>query len=752
MNRDDAKIQVQQATDIVRLIGEQVALRPRGKEFIGVCPFHDDKNPSMYVSPAKQIYKCFACGAGGDVFAFVVNYHKMTFPEALKHLAERAGITLPAWNPRGGPGSEGGEERQGPTERQLISQANQKALAFYHALLKHSEHGRLPREYVEKRRISAEMVAAFGLGYAPDRWDGLATMIREKKWDARPFELAGLISRRDRNQNAGATTDASLDAQGLSLKSQASENSQPRERLGFGSDTQGFGSVSPDFRSDSQDSRLKTQDFSSSVPTSSPPTAAVTSSTAAGHYDRLRHRLIFPICDALGRPIAFGGRKLRAEDEPKYLNSPETPLFNKSATLYGLHLAKKAIIDSRVAVIVEGYTDVIACHQAGVKNVVATLGTALTAQHVGELRRYCDKVVLIYDADVAGIKAADRAVEVFLNEQLDVAIAVLPDELDPADLLEREDGLEQWHKAVAEATEALEYQFARISEQMTASDTLTGRQKIIEEYLRKLGQLGLARNTHDGGGIRGGVNSMVVRQAMILQRLSQLLHLPEKEITATMKRLTPPPRQMFVPRDPPTASSAAPPNLPNSPDSEEFAPRNEDFAQNNEETLVLTLGANRIKALRVAETQLMGCLLRAPELFHLALSDGSTLDEAITPAELVNPASRQLFAVIYDQLLESGQPTLGTTLANLAERERGDLAALATQAEEVAERASMNDPQRLEAMLRGAAETLLRHHREQRYRQRPLADNEDPAQMEQALRRAVEHNRAPSPKRFPSLR
>ncbi len=684
MNRDDAKIQVQQATDIVRLIGEQVALRPRGKEFIGVCPFHDDKNPSMYVSPIKQIYKCFACGAGGDVFAFVTNYHKMTFPEALKHLAERAGITLPQR------GREDGAAQQGPTERQLISQANQKAMAFFQTLLKHAEHGRVAREYIELRHVSAEMVAAFGLGYAPDRWDGLATMIRDKAWDARTFELAGLVSRRDRGQEA-----------------------------------QGAGA----------------------------------GPSASSHYDRLRHRLIFPICDALGRPIAFGGLKLRPEDEPKYLNSPETPLFNKSATLYGLHLAKKAIIDSRVAVIVEGYTDVIACHQAGVKNVVATLGTALTSQHVAELRRYCEKVVLIYDADVAGIKAADRAVEVFLNEQLDVAIAVLPDELDPADLLERADGLEAWNEAVAKATDALDYQFKRVSEQMSQSETLTGRQKLVEDYLRKLAQLGLAKATPGGGTGGTGTGTTVVRRAMILQRLSQLLHLPESQITATMAKLAPraPIRAQAsqgpqASQNPDYPASSQRPTLPNPPAGEDHEQSSDDLIQNDEESLVLTLGATRIKALRVAENHLMGCLMRAPELFHLTLSDGSTLDEAISPAEFVTRPGRQLFGVIYEHLLEGPPPTLRGILATLAERERGDLTPLATAAEEEVERASLGDSERLQAMLKGAAETLLRHHSEQRYRQTAPASPDNPAQMEQALRRAVEHNRTPSPKRFPMVR
>ncbi|MEX0741411.1 MAG: DNA primase, partial [Phycisphaeraceae bacterium] len=331
-----------EASDLVRLIGDHVSLRPRGKEFVGLCPFHEDKNPSMYVSPSKQIYKCFSCGAGGDAFSFMMGYHKMSFPEALEHLAERNNIKLPKRS-----AGTSGEGDEGPSPRQRIQQANQLAQRFFKQTYTDASLGKIARDYVTSRGISDAMVEAFGIGCAPDAWDALAGQVQKQRWDAHAFEQAGLIANRK---------------------------------------------------------------------------------TGNGHYDRLRHRLIFPICDTLGRPIAFGGRtlpdsKLGDKSDAKYLNSPETPLFNKSATLFGLHLAQQTIIAKRTAVIVEGYTDVVAAHQAGRANVVATLGTALTKEHARQLRRYCDRVVLVFDADEAGQKAADRALNVFFEENLDVHIA-----------------------------------------------------------------------------------------------------------------------------------------------------------------------------------------------------------------------------------------------------------------------------------------------------------------------------------------
>ena len=212
---------------------------------------------------------------------------------------------------------------------------------------------------------------------------------------------------------------------------------------------------------------------------------------SGGHYDALRNRLIFPICDQIGRVIAFGARKINEEDEPKYLNSPETPVFRKSVTLFGINLAARAIKRERTAVVVEGYTDVIACHQAGVEHVVATLGTALTSGHATILRRLCDTVVLLFDGDVAGIKAADRAIEVLLSETIDIRIASLAgftDAKDPDELLKRESGAEIFAKVIANSTDLIQWRFDRLHAELLGAGAARVTQRMDEE-IRKLSDL-----------------------------------------------------------------------------------------------------------------------------------------------------------------------------------------------------------------------------------------------------------------------
>lgn len=614
--RDDLKERVQQATDIVRLIGEHVALKPKGREFVGLCPFHDDKSPSFYVNPAKQIYKCFPCGAGGDVFSFVMAYHKMTFPEAIRHLAERAGIPIEESHDHG--------DREGPSDRKRLAAANQQVLDFFRTLFKHAEHGKFVREYVESRGISAEMIADFQLGYAPDRWDGLATMIASKKWDLQAFEMAGLVKPRQNGQ---------------------------------------------------------------------------------GHFDILRHRLIFPICDSLGRPIAFGGRKLRPEDEPKYLNSPETPLFNKSRTLYGLHLAKKPIIDSRTAVIVEGYVDVIACHQAGFRNVVATLGTALTAEHVAELRRYAEKVVLIFDADAAGERAADRAVELFLTGEVDVAIAELPHgpngaKMDPGELLFLEEGPSLWLQAIERAQDALAYQFSRVRRRLDEAGTVTGRQRVAEEYLRQVGQLGLGR-------------SGAIRRVLVIQRLAELLHMAEPDVDRLLKAATPTAADRLRRSGGPASASGEPPVGPASVESRPEAGENNVSA----DVAAPPVGP-RLKAVHLAERQLIGCLLKDHGLFAEPLPNGRAMDEALPPESFKGQANRRLYGKLYERLSEGQPVSLSSLLAELASEHEAELAGVLVQADADVEQAlKYRSDLTVGEVFRMAAQRVLGHESAEQFRQ-----------------------------------
>lgn len=434
---DREKDRVREASDIVRVVGEHVALRAKGREFVGLCPFHDDHSPSMNVVPSKQIFHCFVCGSGGDVFTFVQKFHRMDFREAIEYLAQRSGIEL---SPRRGAGPEAGAA-DGVSRASLYG-AGAFAQEFFRSILRHAEHGRAGRELVARRGIAPEMVERFQIGCAPDRWDGLLLTLRAKGQDERAFVEAGLVKRRE---------------------------------------------------------------------------------TGDGFYDGLRNRLIFPIHDGTGRVVAFGGRRINDEDEPKYLNSPESRIFNKSATLYGLHLAARAIQSEGFALVTEGYTDAIACHQAGFTNAVATLGTALTREHARVLRRMCDTVVLLFDGDEAGQRAADRAMEVLFAEPIDVRIATLDrhtDAKDPDELLKRSGGGEVFRRVLDGASELLELRFTRLKESVRGAG-LSALSRVIDEQVARMVELGLR-------------DLPPVRQRLIVKRLAQVAGVDEATIARSV--------------------------------------------------------------------------------------------------------------------------------------------------------------------------------------------------------------------------
>ncbi|MCK4873652.1 MAG: DNA primase, partial [Phycisphaerales bacterium] len=436
------------STDIVDLIGEHLTLTPKGREFVGICPFHDDHKPSMWVVPHKQIYHCFSCGAGGNAFDFMMNYHKMGFVDALKALADRAGITLTPFTPRrpGAPTDAALIDGQPDAESQFtageLAAANAAALDFFRVILRHPEHGTTARDILAGRGIPDDMAERFMIGAAPDRWDGLRLTLSKKGYSDELLHAAGLI--------------------------------------------------------------IPKQDQS-------------------GYYDGFRNRLMFPIHDQIGRVVAFGGRRIKPDDEPKYRNSPETAIFDKSATLYGLHQARRAVIDNRVMIVTEGYTDVIACHQAGIENVVATLGTALTARHARVLKRMCDTVILLFDGDEAGQRAADRALEVFFAEPIDVKIAVLPDNLDPDELLKQEDGRARFDAAIAGAVDALAYHGRRLRDKIQAIESTSGQTQLVERELERLVELGLNRVAP-------------LRRGVILRDLASILGVEEAAVLAQARR------------------------------------------------------------------------------------------------------------------------------------------------------------------------------------------------------------------------
>lgn len=437
--QSDDRQRVLDATDIVQLVGDHMKLHAKGREYVGLCPFHDDHKPSMYVVPAKQIYHCFSCGAGGNALDFVINFHKMEFLDALKFLAERGNVELTARRTTASTSDASGES----TRAELLN-ANAFALDFFRLLLKHPEQGAEARRMIQRRGFSDEIVERFQIGASADSWDALLAMAQKKQMDVRTLLQAGLAK-------------------------------PPRDGRGEG-------------------------------------------------YDAFRNRLIFPICDQIGRPIAFGGRKLKEEDEPKYLNSPESLVFDKSSTLYALHLASRAIQREGRAIVTEGYTDAIACHQAGFENVVATLGTALTARHARILQRLCKTIVLLFDGDEAGSKAADRAIEVFFSQPVDVKIATLPGGQDPADLLAQEDGGARFREVLDGAADALDHRLSRLRGRLAGAG-LSERAEAIDTEIGRLVELGLGRQP-------------IVRRQMIVRRIAALAGVDEASVIRAIQGAT----------------------------------------------------------------------------------------------------------------------------------------------------------------------------------------------------------------------
>ncbi len=449
------------ATDVVALIGESVQLRPKGREHVGLCPFHNDRTPSLAVVSHKGsgFYKCFACGAAGNAIDFMINYHRMDFPEALRHLAQRAGIEIQT-GPRI---ASGGDERADSPSS--LRRANEAAQRFFRRSLE-SEAGAAARGIISGRGISPEMSERFGLGVAPAGSDALVQY----------------VDRLARHSAAASGRDGA-------------RASGPRDGARRGDDQP-------------TDEATVRGAFE----------AAGLVRHRGGHLvDGFRNRITFPICDELGRVIAFGARKIDPEDEPKYLNSPESAIFHKSRALYALHLAKRAIVDSRTAIVVEGYTDVIACHAAGITNVVATLGTSLTRDHARILQRLCDTVVLLFDGDEAGQRAADRALEVFFSATIDVRICTLPDALDPDDLLRQPGGAERFSAAVDESPDALAHLVSRFTAALSERQGVTPRQRAIEAMLQRLAAMGLGELAP-------------LRRRLVLEAIARAAGLPLAEI------------------------------------------------------------------------------------------------------------------------------------------------------------------------------------------------------------------------------
>src|SRR5213079_320415 len=368
--------QIAAANDIVEMIGSYFPLKRAGTNFKALCPFHQEKTPSFTVSPSRQTFHCFGCGAGGSAFRFIMDYEHVDFPAAVRKLAARAGITIA--EERGG----AGEDRQYEARRKLLK-LHAEAAEWFHENLTKREIGEPARKYLKQRGITGEIAKRWQLGYAPDEWDAFGSWARGQGYDARELVASGLIKTKDDDQTSN-------------LKSQTS-------------------------------------------------------------YDRFRGRIMFPICNDVGEVIAFSGRLLKEEEgAAKYLNSPETPLFRKGNILFGLHKSKRALIEANCAIVCEGQLDLISLFEAGITNVVAPQGTAFTENQARILKRFADEVVLCFDSDAAGAKAAERSLDALLENDFIVRVVELPPGEDP-DSLVRRDGKEQFEKRVANARDFFDY-------------------------------------------------------------------------------------------------------------------------------------------------------------------------------------------------------------------------------------------------------------------------------------------------------
>ncbi|MCS6937323.1 MAG: DNA primase [Candidatus Bipolaricaulota bacterium] len=418
MAERDVLEQIRERADFVEIVSRYVALKKSGKNYIGPCPFHADKTPSFTVSPEKKLFHCFGCGAGGDLFQFVMKIEKLEFSEAVERLAQQLGVPL---------------GRRAGSPLQKLKALNERVAAFYQTNLV-SPAGAKARDYLKQRGFTKETIEKFQLGYALPRWDDLIKTF--------PKEIEALIT------------------VGLVLR------------------------------------------------------------TAEGKlYDRFRDRLIFPIWSLTGEMIGFAGRTL-GDEEPKYLNIANTPLFEKGTVLYGLNFAREAARQRDLFVLVEGYTDVISAHQSGIENVVAGMGTALTSAQAQLLKRFASRVVLAYDRDAAGRAATLRGMANLRNAGIEVSVALLPDGFDPDGFL-RAHGAEKFVRLLDRSVPFYEFYLSALWEEHDPK-TVTGKERILQNLREFLPTL-----------------SSTALRYEIIREVARVLHLPEEEVARAVKAVKP---------------------------------------------------------------------------------------------------------------------------------------------------------------------------------------------------------------------
>lgn len=416
--------QVQASSDIVEVISRYVPLKKTGRNFKAPCPFHHEKTPSFVVSPDKQIYHCFGCGAGGNVFSFLMKQENLQFPEVIEMLAENAGIALPREMSRAG---------SSELDNKLYK-INELACQFFQTNL---AGNRAAREYLATRGVGAEAIKKFKIGVAPDAWEGLIGFLKTKGVEPSLAEKAGLAVPNDKG----------------------------------------------------------------------------------GHYDRFRKRITFPIIDLKDRILGFGARVMDSS-LPKYINSPETAIYSKGRNLYGLNFSREAIKKKGHALIVEGYLDFLVPYQAGIENIIATLGTALTVDQAKLLKRFAKTVVMVYDPDAAGESASLRGLDIFLSEDMNVYVAELPQGLDPDSYI-RKNGADDFTKLIKSSKNIFDYKFDKLSKRFNPATT-NGKAGIVNEMLPTISR----------------INNAVTRSEM-MKKLAGRLSVDEDAVKAEFSKVKP---------------------------------------------------------------------------------------------------------------------------------------------------------------------------------------------------------------------
>ncbi len=418
----EPKDEIRQKLDVAEVLGEYLTLKPAGSgSFKAVCPFHSERTPSFHISRERQIWHCFGCDKGGDIFAFVMEMEGMTFPEAVRHLGKKAGVEVPEFHP---------VSQTVVDAKAALLAIHDVAQKFYVAVLATSEEAAGARAYLAKRGITADLITKFGLGYAPDRWDALALALTKRGYSSKAIMESGL---------------------GLAKKS------------------------------------------------------------GGGTIDRFRHRIMIPLHDPVGQVVGFTGRildggKTTTPEAPKYMNSPESQIYHKGEVLYGLHLAKTGMKMAGSVIVVEGNLDVVASHKAGVENIVASSGTALTEAQLRILSRYTKTLIFALDGDAAGIAAAKRVFDLALRLQksesnaLHVALRCLliPPEhgKDPDEVVQKSPEL--WQKIVSESREIVEFFFDHTIRafELRGSSSIEDRKQLIAELIPEVARLTRADERH----------------------------------------------------------------------------------------------------------------------------------------------------------------------------------------------------------------------------------------------------------------